>query len=654
MEKKKGSINRRGFLKGAAVSAAAGAAALVTPPIVSGSAAAPAPPTPAPPEPLRPTPEELLELEAAEMAAPPADVDEDMLTVENPGSDFMVDVLKTLDFEYIAANCTSTARGIHESLDSYGGNKNPEWLTCTHEEVAMNICNGYYAVEGKPMLTITFSPPGLLHASMAIHGAYSAHTPTYIMVCNIIDANYRRPGVDWGGHSMMDPAAVVRDILKWDDSPASLQHFAESTVRAYKIAMTEPRGPVLIGVDAGLQELAIPDRSKLRIPKLVMTNPPAADQGTINEVAKLLVNAESPLIIAGDVARDEEGSRLLIELAETLQCPVQGGGRAMPNRHPLSLGGLVGSADVILGLNKSRFFGDLNTTRDQHIKTAVRRTKPGAKVILISSGELYQKGNFQHIDRYTEVDMSVGADPQATLPSLIEACKKLITADRKRTFEARGKRYAEMSAAALQREKAECIYGWDSSPISQPRLEAEIWDVIKHKDWAQVGARDHGGRRWNVDKFYRLMGEANGGGVGGSLPLAIGAALAHRKHGRLCVAFQPDGDMMYVPGALWTATHHRIPLLLIMHNNYAYHQEIMHLQRIAARRQRGQDWVHKGGIGVVIRDPNIDFAQLARSMGAYAEGPISDPKDIRPALLRAVERVEKGEVALLDTVVQPR
>jgi len=150
------------------------------------------------------------------------------------------------------------------------------------------------------------------------------------------------------------------------------------------------------------------------------------------------------------------------------------------------------------------------------------------------------------------------------------------------------------------------------------------------------------------------MGSVNGGGVGGSLPIGIGGALAHKTHGRFCVRFQPDGDMLYVNSALWTATHHGIPMLFVMHNNRAYHQEVMHLQRMANRRQRGMDLAHGGLPGSTLREPNIDFAQMARSMGAYAEGPISNPKELRPALLRAAERVEKGEVALLDTLTQPR
>ena len=108
---------------------------------------------------------------------------------------------------------------------------------------------------------------------------------------------------------------------------------------------------------------------------------------------------------------------------------------------------------------------------------------------------------------------------------------------------------------------------------------------------------------------------------------------------------------MYAPGALWTAAHHRIPMLLVMHNNRAYHQEIMHIQRMANRRQRG---ITNAGIGSTLTDPDIDYATLARSMGLYAEGPITDPKDLGPALKRAVERVESGETALVDVVTQPR
>ena len=118
-----------------------------------------------------------------------------------------------------------------------------------------------------------------------------------------------------------------------------------------------------------------------------------------------------------------------------------------------------------------------------------------------------------------------------------------------------------------------------------------------------------------------------------------------------CVGVQTDGDLMYAPGALWTAVHHRIPMLLVMRNNRAYHQEVMHIQRMANWRQRG---ITNAGIGNVITDPNIDYATLVRGMGVYSEGPITNPNDLGAALERAVERVELGETALVDVVTQPR
>ncbi len=146
-------------------------------------------------------------------------------------------------------------------------------------------------------------------------------------------------------------------------------------------------------------------------------------------------------------------------------------------------------------------------------------------------------------------------------------------------------------------------------------------------------------------------GRNDGAALGSRLPIAVGAALAHRKHGRFCVGVQTDGDLMYAPGALWTAVHHRIPMLLVMRNNRAYHQEVMHIQRMANWRQRG---ITNAGIGNVITDPNIDYATLVRGMGVYSEGPITNPNDLGAALERAVERVELGETALVDVVTQPR
>jgi acetolactate synthase I/II/III large subunit len=186
-------------------------------------------------------------------------------------------------------------------------------------------------------------------------------------------------------------------------------------------------------------------------------------------------------------------------------------------------------------------------------------------------------------------------------------------------------------------------------------LSLELWAAIQQEDWSLVSSLGSVSgwpmRLWNFDKPYQFIGGSGGAGVGYMAPASLGAALANRPHGRLTVTIQPDGDLLYAPGILWTAAHHRIPLLTVMHNNRAYHQELMHLQRMANRHNRGIDRAH---IGTTIDEPNVDFAKVAQGMGVFAEGPIENPADLAPALKRAIAVVKRGEPALVDVVTQPR
>ncbi len=585
----------------------------------------------------------------------------EVLTTDRPGSDFMIDVIKSLGIEYVCANPGSSFRGLQESVVNYGGNKAPEFITCCHEESAVGMAHGYAKIEGKPLAVFAHSTVGLQHAAMAIFNAYCDRVPVYIVLGNNIDATMRRPGVEWD-HSVQDAAAMVRDFIKWDDLPISLTHFAESAVRAYKIAMTPPMMPVLLVTDAELQERPVPENASLRIPKLTLAAPPQGDSGAVTEAARLLVAAENPVIVADRAARTPAGMALLIELAETLQAPVidQAARLNFPTRHPLNHSqrsrAVVADADVILGLELTDFWGVVNSFRDQLHRTSKSIISDGTKLISITAGDLYMKGNYQDFQRYPEVDLAIAADAEATLPSLIEAVKRLITDDRRRALQDRGRKLAADQQEALEQTRADATYGWDASPISTARLSAELWGQIKDKDWSLVSAVAPGMsnwplRLWAFDKHYQFNGGAGGYGVGYGAPSAVGAALANRKHGRLSVNIQCDGDLMYAPGVLWTAAHHRIPLLSVMHNNRAYHQEVMHLQRMGNRHNRG---VTRAGIGTTISDPDIDFAKLAQSIGVHGEGPITDPKDLGPAIRRAIEVVERGEPVLLDVVTQPR
>src|SRR5580765_1068107 len=348
---------RRNFLKGATL---AGAAALATP--VAASTEAAKPPggsakatVPGP------------RLAAAETMSP----SKDPVTQTTSGGDFMVDVFKTLDIQYLAMNCASSFRGLHEAVLNYNNNK-PEILTCPHEEIAVAMGHGYAKIEGKPMAFICHGVVGLQHATMAMYNAWCDRVPVYCMGGNIVEADKRMPGAEWV-HSAIDIGALTRDFTKWDDQPTSLQHFAESAVRAYKVAMTPPMGPVLLSLDAELQENPIHQAESLRIPKLGRVVPPVGDAGALAEAAKLLVAAESPVIICDRYARTPAGMGRLVELAETLQCAVVDnfGRMNFPSRHPLNQSfrrAIIGQADVILAIEMNDLWGTLTHFSDRIVR----------------------------------------------------------------------------------------------------------------------------------------------------------------------------------------------------------------------------------------------------------------------------------------------
>jgi len=660
MARKKSTVARREFLKGVVVGA--GTLAALEP--LAGAARATAEPS-APPD-AEPAP-------AAEPVAPPRSIplapaiesdpptDADVLTIDRSGSDFMVDVIKALNIEYVCAVAGSSFRALHESVINYGGNKNPEFITCCHEESSVAMAHGYAKIEGKPLCIFAHGTVGLQHAAMALYNAYCDRVPVYMVIGNNLDATMRDANYGEWAHSVQDAAAMVRDYTKWDDLPVSLEHFAESAMRAYKIAMTPPMGPVLLVADSELQENPIRADAKLTIPKLALPSPPQGDSGAVKEAARMLVEAENPVIVVDHTARTQAGIEKLVELAEALQAPVidQAGRMNFPTRHPLNQsarrGAVVANADVIMGLEVMDFWSAVNSFHDQVHRSSRPIMKSDAKLISITAGDLYTKANYQDFYRYEGVDLAIAADSEATLPSLVEETKRLITADRKRAFADRGAKLAAAHQKAFDAARTEATYAWDASPISTARVSAELWAQIKDEDWSLVSVLRHFSwwplRLWPFEKQYQYIGTQGGGGIGYNAPATVGAALANRKYGRLSVSIQDDGDLLFAPAVLWTAAHHRIPLLSVMHNNRAYHEELMHVQRMANRHNRGID---RAGIGTTFEDPAMDYAKIAQGFGVYAEGPISEPSELAPAIARALAVVKSGHPALLDVVTQPR
>ena len=261
---KKIPVHRREFMKRAA---AAGAGAVAGPAFVqaqtpAGQSAASIPP-----------------------ATEPTEVVE-VLTGGRSGSDFMVDIIKSLGVPYVCGNPGSSFRGLQESIVNYGNNTAPEFLTCLHEESAVAMAHGYAKIEGKPLIVLAHGTVGLQHASMAIYNAWCDRVPVYVILGNTLDAVMRYPGVEWV-HSVQDAAAMVRDYVKWDDAPCRWR-ILRSPRSAPKVSLT-PLARSGRGRRRRRTSGAPDSRRACRAAdsKLTLASPPQADSGAVTELARL-------------------------------------------------------------------------------------------------------------------------------------------------------------------------------------------------------------------------------------------------------------------------------------------------------------------------------------------------------------------------------
>ena len=575
------------------------------------------------------------------------------------GSDLMVEVLRELGIRYIALNPGASYRGLHDSIVNFGRGEPPEIILCTHEEIAVALANGYARATGEPIATGLHNVVGLLHASMAIFNAWCDRTP----IINLggggpQDTNHRR-STDWV-HTALVQGNLVRDFVKYDDQPHSVRSVPESLLRAYRIATTEPKGPVYVCLDSDLQEeriaspLVVPDASLYRAPALPAPNPEA-----LRSAADLLVNAEWPVIIAGEIGRRPQALASLKEIAELLAAPViDAEGRfAFPNTHPLDLTAAreetLRAADVVLALDVPSLGVPLGPSvrERESLQLAVR---PGTKVIHITLLDLERQSLVSDAMWLLPVAVPIAADTSLALPQLIELCRKQLSShtDSARRMETRRGKAEAIRAEAQKRARTWVEQNWNKKPISSARLYGELNPRLKGKSWALV----HGhGRRWRevleCTEAPHGIGGGRGGGVGYGLPSSIGAALGYKGSGRLCVSVVGDGDFLMTSNALWTAARYTIPLLTIVFNNRSYYNDEEHQERMAVRRERP---VENKGIGIHIKDPAPDLAAIARAFSVEGFGPITEPDQLGSALDKAIEVVQSGRPAVVDVVAQPR
>ena len=647
----KTSVGRRSFLRNATVGAAAGAAALVTPPLVeaqgqgqgrgTGTGAAPAVPGAPAPTPAQ------IDRETGNVR-PPATVH----TITRPGSDLMVQTIRDLGIEYVAANPGSSFEGLQESFINYGNppNKMPEFITALHEESAVTMAHGYAKAEGKPMLALLHGTIGIQHGAMSVYQAYYDRVPVLMIAGN--DPDFI------AAHTAHDMAGMVRSYTKWDSEPKTIDEALVAIQRAYNEAITPPMGPTLVVMGSEIQKDNAPNT------KIPAYKPPVfvtIDAARAREIAKGLLEAQNPRIAVGRL-RTPEGVQRSVELAELVGASTStaatGGPMSFPQRHHLCGPGADTAYDYTLGLETAGTQASI--TGPALAKTAATRdtvnigfggTVPGAGGRGGGGGRGGRGG--------AAPAPANEADAEASLPLIIDEVKRQMTADQKTRIQARIARHTsanhEARVTAITQAVESKRAGWNGTPISTARLYAELWPLIMNEDWCLASPSNFSGghhvQLWDHNKPYSYLGGQGAGGMGYGAPASVGAALAAKARNRIVINVQTDGDLNYSPGVLWTAVHHKLPMLTVMHNNRAWHQEYMFVEYMAGVRGRGDDRAH---IGSTLRDPYLDYAKMAAGYGMAGEGPITDPAKLSAALKRGVASAKRGEPYMIDVITQPR
>jgi acetolactate synthase-1/2/3 large subunit len=571
-------------------------------------------------------------------------------------SDVIVDLFHAYDLPYAAINPGASYRGLHDSIVNYGGNE-PQMLVCQHEETAVQIAHGYAKASGKPMIAILHNLVGLLHANMAIYYAYIDRVPVFIVgATGPMDETKRRPRIDWI-HTAQNQGDAIRAYTKWDYQPHVIDGAPDAFARGYAVMMTEPRGPIYMCYDAWLQEqkldhdVAMPPAAAAKVPTRIGPDPKA-----LEEAAALIAAASKPVIIAEYVGREPEGFHALVQLAETAGIPVHDVDSRLnfPSRHPLNMTtkDVFRDADLVLSLDTRDW--EKPTTELVSVTREVKSIVPeGASWIDIGFGDLELSSWALDYQRLHHANLQILADTTLAIPALTELLKARVGGDAKLRdrVKARTAETGEKSRARREQWARDAKEDWNASPITLPRLASEVWEAIKNEDWVlSAGTLESWTRKlWDFDKPYRHPGRSLGTAT--QFGISIGVALANRDQERLVVDMQPDGDLMFDAGALWTVAKHRIPMLVVMYNNRSYYNDWEHQIRMAKLRGTPVDRAY---IGMDLDDPAPDFAAMAKSMGWYAEGPFDSPKGLAEALKRAIAQVKNGTPALVDTITQKR
>lgn len=559
------------------------------------------------------------------------------------GSDVAVAGLVELGVKYVASNPGASFRGLHDSLTL---DSRVTLIETLNEGSAVSIAHGYAKSTGSVMAVALHNLVGLQVASMAIYNAWVDQVPI-LLIGGSGPANQigRRPWIDWI-HTAKRQSLAVRPWLKWDDEPGSVAAIPETLGRAYHLATSHPRGPVYVAIDVDVQE-ALVDSSEAPVPIVRTRSELAPDESSMEELVRMVSTAARPVMIADNTGATRAGFFALQGLAESAQIPIVdlGGRFNLPSRHlcdaSLVPKEVLSQADLVVALDVR----DLAWASQSVLGLDPATLAARAKVVSIGVNDLIDS-RFVDLQRFTGVDLSITAQSHLVLTSLARRlADESFTPSATWLVEVRSAQERQLSIPV--QSDAMSIEGVIASSAE---IMAGLSVQIAHLGPGSGQKYQWVRRYFNLGEPAAYLGSSGGGGMGYGVGASVGAGLGQIGQDRVVVNFQTDGDALQSMSGLWTAAHHRVPVLTIILNNRGYARETRHQANIATERSRS---TNRATVGTSISDPDIRFMEIATGYGVEAFGPCHDVEGLREAVAAALDVVTReSRPALVEAIVR--
>jgi benzoylformate decarboxylase len=533
---------------------------------------------------------------------------------------------------HVFGNPGTTEQGFMDVLQEY---PQLQFMLALHEGVAVGMADAYARAARRPAFVEVHTGPGLGNALGMIYNAAMGKTPMVV----------------YAGHSpsrtvLQEPllsgplVEMARPLTKWAAEVHHAHDVPRMVRRAFKTAMEPPQGPVFLSLPLDVLD----DEADVEIVPTTYTHwRGRVDPGAMAEVARLLLAAARPMVMAGDSIALAEAQAELAAVAEALGAPIfecYASEFNVSSKHPLYVGSVnfvspgpvraaLEGCDALL-VAGAPLFRLIFPDPEQSPLPA------GCRVVQIDIDGAELGKNFTP-------DLALLADPRAALAELAEQIRRQRTPAQAAVAEARAAQIGERTRAQRARYWEDARKTWDAKPIAASRLMHEIRHAIP--DDALVFAEaitnaPHLAAALSPTAPGRMM-RSRGGGIGPGLPGTLGAALARPE--RKVVGVCSDGAAMYSITALWTAAHHRIPATFVMLNNGAYRILKLNMVEYLGAAARGRKFV-----AMDLTDPELRFDRMAESMGVPGRR-VESPDDLAPALREALAH---DGPSLVDVVME--